>query len=60
MQNVIDMCNVVSLIHDPKFSKEQCELAITVMLYTHGNDFVRDFMDRYIEIIKEEQQKEVF
>jgi hypothetical protein len=60
MQNVIDMCNVVSLIHDPEFSKEDCELAIKVMLYTHGKDFVTNFMDRYIEIIKEENNRRLF
>ena len=44
MQNVIDMCNTVALMHDPEFSKEDCELAIKVMMYTHGKNFVTGFM----------------
>tara|TARA_R100001163_G_C5037328_1_gene176243 strand:+ start:148 stop:312 length:165 start_codon:yes stop_codon:yes gene_type:complete len=54
------MCNTVSLINNSENSKKQVELAIRVMIYTHGSKFVLDFMDRYVKLIKEEQQKEAF
>ena len=60
MQNVIDMCNTVSLINNSENSEKQVNLAIRVMIYTHGSKFVLDFLDRYVKLIKEEKQKEAF
>lgn len=60
MQNVIDMCNTVALINNSKNSKKQVNLAIRVMIYTHGGDFVLDFLDRYVKLINEENERRLF